>query len=54
MCLLARKQFKICGVYSSSCYQQGNSVRLRIYEIWKQCHRCDVYEGPDHQEGSSF
>ena len=31
MCLLARKQFKICGVYSS-CYQQGNSVRLRIYE----------------------
>ena len=32
MCLLARKQFKICGVYSSSCYQQGNSVRLRIYE----------------------
>ena len=32
MCLLARKQFKICGVYTSSCYQQGNSVRLRIYE----------------------
>ena len=35
MCLLARKQFKICGVYSSSCSHQGNSVRLRIYESHK-------------------